>query len=162
MIVNIPGHIQMIRNGLAFRGAYVSPLGFIVKTQSRRPKRGIYHVEAERKKPHKIGYAVQRKRGVKAEPDIRIVFNRIWEEVVQAIYPGKPESYFKIISLGDAIAEGGYTPHDYERIFAKLNPNWNGEGRWAFEFHVIEVYTADEKEIYRKFDNAQKEVDKER
>lgn len=172
MIFNVPGHIEMIRNGLfcndpvatkpdysakgmkeyfTHRAQFLAnrpdiskevkdgshPL--IIKTQTRRLKRGIYQIEAERKKPHKIGYAVQRKRGVKAEPDIRIVFDRIWEEVVQAIYPGKPESYFKIISPSDAFAEGGYTPHDYERIFAKLNPNWNGEGRWAFEFHVIEV-----------------------
>ena len=120
----------MIRNGLAFQGAYVSPLGFIVKTQSRRPKRGVYQVEAERKKPHKIGYAVQRKRGVKAEPDIRIIFDRIWHE-----------TYFLgfCISVEDAWAEGGYTPKEYEKVFQELNPKFKGRRRWAFKFHVIEV-----------------------
>ena len=132
MIFNVSGHIDMIWNGLYFKVQKMEGMHLpIVKTQSRRPNRGMYYVGSN--------YAVQRKRGVKAEPDIRIVMDRIWEEVVQAIYPGKLESYFKIISSSDAFAEGGYTPHDYERIFAKLNPNWNGEGRWAFEFYVIEV-----------------------
>ena len=98
----------------------------IIKTQTRRLKRGIYQIEAERKKPHKIGYAVQRKRGVPAEPDIRIVFDVIWVETV-------------LISKADAWAEGGYMPEQYEKVFRELNPKWDGGNRWAFKFHVIEV-----------------------
>ena len=79
MIFNVPGHIQMIRNGLysIFTDGNGDPTT-IVKTETRRLNRGVYQIEAERKNPHKIGYAVQRKRGVKAESDIRIIFDRIW------------------------------------------------------------------------------------
>ena len=126
MIFNVPGHIEMIRNGLALKGRYVLPFGDIIKTQTRRAKRGYYKLESERKKPHEIGYAVQRKRGVKAEPDIRIIFDRIWED-------------FDFISDENAQAEGGYNSEQYEELFAKLNPGWKGGSRWAFAFHVIEV-----------------------
>jgi len=85
---------------------------------------------------------VQRKRGVKAEPDIRIVMDKIWREEskeflisVQGLkYPS--EIY---ISKEDAWAEGGYTPVRYESLFRELNHKWDGWSRWAFEFHVIEV-----------------------
>ena len=130
MIFNVPGHIEMIRNGLNTTDNQLYFIQdypvLIVKTQSRRPKRGVYQVEAERKKPHKMGYAVQRKRGVKAEPDIRIVMGRIWED-------------FDFISDENARAEGGYNPAQFEELFAKINPRWKGGSRWAFEFHVIEV-----------------------
>ena len=137
MIFNMPGHIDMIRNGVSdphFQELPTFPKKLIpevvIKTQTRRPKRGVYQIEAERKKPHKIGYAVQRKRGVKAEPDIRIIFDRIWHE-----------TYFLgfCISVEDAWAEGGYTPKEYEKVFQELNPKFKGRRRWAFKFHVIEV-----------------------
>ena len=104
MIFNVPGHIDMIRNG--------------TKTQTRRLNRGIYKVGKD--------YAVQRKRGVKAEPDMRILMDKIWED-------------FDFISDENAQAEGGYNPAQFEELFAKLNPRWRGGSRWAFEFHVIEV-----------------------
>ena len=140
MIFNVPMHIAMIQNGLfhdRLRSRYPD---MIVKTQTRRLKRGIYKVGKD--------YAVQRKRGVKAEPDIRIVMDRIWED-------------FDYISKEDALAEGGYNPAQFEELFAKINSKWKGGSRWAFAFHVVEVYTKEEKEIYRKFDGAQKELDKE-
>jgi hypothetical protein len=58
MIFNVPGHIDMIRIG--------------TKTQTRRLNRGIYQVGRD--------YAVQSKRGVKAESAIRIVIDEICEE----------------------------------------------------------------------------------
>ena len=137
MIFNVPGHIEMIRNGLS----YIQPANILyhpmplrtVKTQTRRLNRGIYQVEAERKKPHKIGYAVQRKRGVKAELGIRIVMDRIWEEK-------RTEKYSILCVIeSQAWAEGGYTPEEFEKIFRELNPKWDGWSRWAFSFHVIEV-----------------------
>ena len=135
MIFNISGHIEMIRNGLNTTDNQLYFIQdypvLIVKTQSRRPKRGVYQVEAERKKPHKIGYAVQHKRGVKAEPDIRIVMDRIWEEYCYQIW--------LCIHPTDAFAEGGYKSDEFERVFRELNPEWNGKSRWAFEFHVVEV-----------------------
>ena len=141
MIFNVSMHIQYIRNGLTSLPADNLNLPIelrVVKTQTRRPKRGIYQVEAKRKKPHKVGYAVQRKRGVKAESDIRIIFDRIWKE--NCILYG-PSTLPKItnISEEDAWAEGGYMSEQYEKLFKKYNPKWDGWSRWAFKFHVEKV-----------------------
>lgn len=140
MIFNVPGHIEMIRNGLRKH----QPISFVpprvyVKTQTRRTKRGIYQVEAERKKPHKIGYAVQHNRGVKAEPDIRIVMDKIWKENCFKHSETSEVPFLIMIVEDDAWAEGGYAPEEYEKIFRELNPKWGGWSRWVFEFHVIEV-----------------------
>ena len=113
MIFNVPGHIDMIRNNK--------------KTQTRRLNRGIYQVGRD--------YAVQRKRGVKAESDIRIVMDRIWEEKRRLTHLGLR----LFITPQDAWAEGGYTPLEFEEIFDKLDPKWDGPKRWVFKFHVIEV-----------------------
>ena len=132
MIFNVPGHIQMIRNGLS-ASKYHSYIP-VVKMQTRRLNRGIYQVGKD--------YAVQRKRGVKAEPDIRIVMDRIWEEQIIPPYDIRMMSHpYAILSEGDAWAEGGYTPEVFEGLFRELNPNWNGIIRYGFEFHVIEVQT---------------------
>ena len=144
MIFNVPGHIEMIRNGLHPRGTFYLAGGFIVKTESRRIERGVYQIEAKRKKPHYKGYAVQRKRGVAAEPDIRIIFEKIWQERVERfLVDAKGKSYPEeiLISKDSAFAEGGYTPEQYEKVFRELNPKWDGWSRWTFKFHVIEVRT---------------------
>ena len=132
MIFNVPGHIELIRNGL--HAEVTEKAGnptAIVKTQTRRLNRGIYQVGKD--------YAVQRKRGVKAEPDIRIVFGKIWEEIIAEFHREDSTVYQILISKGDAWAEGGYTPEQYEKVFLKFNPKGNRFRRWAFEFHVIEV-----------------------
>ena len=134
MIFAVLGHIDMIRNGLDKGDAlaridpnlYQTMPLTIIKTQTRRLNRGIYKVGKD--------YAVQRKRGVKAEPDIRIVIDMIWEEEVEEV-----DEREVIISKEDAWAEGGYTPTEFEDLFADLNLEWLGWSRWAFEFHVIEV-----------------------
>ena len=110
----------------------------IIKIETRRISRGIYQIEAERKKPHYRGYAVQRKRGVPAEPDIRIIFEKIWQEVcVTTDKLGHGGCLDPIpISRESAFAEGGYAPEHYEKVFRDLNPKWNGISRWAFKFHV--------------------------
>ena len=139
MIFNVPGHIQMIRNGLDSR--FTDKKGkslIIIKTETRRPNRGIYQVGKD--------YAVQPKRGVKAEPGIRIVMDRIWKETgkVFLISPSgrKFANATEIhITKEDAWAEGGYTPDEYEKVFRKINPKWGGWSRWAYKFHVIEVQT---------------------
>ena len=119
MIFNVPGHIEMIRNG--------------IKTQTRRSNRGIYQVGRD--------YAVQRKRGVKAEPDIRIMMDKIWEEEALEFLAENEKRYpvELYISKEDAWAEGGYTPTKFEGLFRELNFEWDGWSRWAFGFHVIEV-----------------------
>lgn len=40
-----------------------------------------------------------------------------------------------IISRSDALAEGKYTPREYEKLYEKLNPNW--VSRWAYTFEFI-------------------------
>lgn len=124
MIFNVPGHIDMIRNGLKkYPPISHIPPRFYVKTQTRRTNRGIYQVGRD--------YAVQHKRGVKAEPDIRIIMDNIWKEMYA-------EYLCCYISEEDAMAEGGYkSPIDFEEVFRKLNPKWVGD-RWVFKFHVEE------------------------
>ena len=125
MIFAAKEHVDMIRNGVS----YISPASIlyhpaprrIVKTQTRRLNRGIYQVGRD--------YAVQRKRSMKAESDIRIVIDAITLE-----YKGAMP-----ISNEDAWAEGGYTPEEYEKLFRELNPKWDGWARWVFEFHCIEA-----------------------
>ncbi|GAI63260.1 unnamed protein product, partial [marine sediment metagenome] len=73
------------------------------------------------------------------EQDIRIVMDRIWKEKCISLGIYVSVRFFNRISEEDAWAEGGYTPEAYEETFKKLNPKWDGEYRWAFEFHVIEV-----------------------
>jgi len=114
-LANMPDISKEVKDGL-------HPL--IVKTQTRRLNRGIYSVGKD--------YAVQRKRGVKAEPDIRIVMDAIWEEKER-------HGWRPYIKKSAAWAEGGYTPSEYEKLFRELNPKWDGRNRWAFKFHVIEV-----------------------
>ena len=131
MIFNVPMHIAYIRNGLTSLPADNLNLPIelrIVKTQTRRLNRGIYKVGKD--------YAVQRKRGVKAEPGMRILMDRIWEETQKN---SCPYFYGFCISQKDAWAEGGYTRDKYENLFRDINPNFKGGKRWAFEFHVIEV-----------------------
>ena len=144
MIFNVPEHIDMIRNGLDKGDAlaridpnlYQTMPLTIIKTQTRRLNRGIYKVGKD--------YAVQRKRGIKAEQDIRIVMDRIWKETGKAHfvsssgrkYVNANEIY---ISKEDAIAEGSYTSLEYELEFKKAYPKWAGFSRWVYEFHVIEV-----------------------
>ena len=131
MIFNIPGHIEMIRNGLHPPIPQSGYLSFPLKTQTRRVNRGIYKTGKD--------YAVQSKRGVKAESDIRIVMDRIWEEEITPPYDIREDPSYAVISMEDAWAEGGYTPLEFDEIFRKLNPKWDGIIRYGFKFHVIEV-----------------------
>ena len=119
MIFNVSGHIEMIRNG--------------EKTQTRRVNRGIYQVGRD--------YAVQWKRGVTAEADIRIVMDKIWEEKSLEFIAKNNKKYpiELYISKEDAWAEGGYTPTKFEGLFRELNFKWDGWSRWAFEFHLVGV-----------------------
>jgi len=138
MIFNVPGHMELVRNGLFItatnpylRKHQGGSLSTLVKTQTRRVNRGIYKVGKD--------YAVQRKRGMKAEADIRIVMDRIWEESTAEFHREDSTVYPISISKEDAWAEGGYTPEEFEGVFRDLNPKWNGWSRWAFEFHAIGV-----------------------
>jgi len=134
MIFSVDGHIEMIRNGLYISIADRDGVpARTIKTHTRRLNRSIYQIGKD--------YAVQRKRGVKAEPDIRIVMDKIWKEdgtKSSISESGRKYSYATeiCISAKDALAEGGYTPEEFEKVFRELNPKWDGWSRWAFEFHV--------------------------
>lgn len=130
MIFNVPGHIDMIRNGLKKHPPIPHiPPRFYVKTQTRRVNRGIYQKGKD--------YAVQPKRGAKAEEDIQIVIDNIWKEQRKCVSISAPNIK---ISVFDALAEGGYQPAEYELEFRRAYPNWDGEERWAYLFHAIEVH----------------------
>ena len=43
------------------------------------------------------------------------------------------------ISVTDAIAEGGYTPKEFESLFETMYPKWNMVVRYVFEFHFVLV-----------------------
>ena len=120
MIFSEPNHIELIRNGLPS----IEPCKpILVKTQTRRSERGIYRVGRS--------YAVQRKRGTKAEGDIRIVMDEIWLEN-------------GCIACEDAWAEGGYLPSKFEEVFFKIYPRCGS--RWAFRFHVVKIQGGDKNE----------------
>lgn len=167
MIFNVPGHIAMIRNGLfnndpvtsrpdysikAIEEYFMHRAQFladrqdvskevkeglyplIIKTQTRRVNRGIYQVGKD--------YAVQSKRGVKAEIDIRIEIDEIHAEGMPLYHAtallaqkgGVNSISQSHISVKDALAEGGYIPEEYEKAFRDINPKWHEGERWAYIF----------------------------
>lgn len=44
------------------------------------------------------------------------------------------------ISVSDALAEGGYTPGQYEILFRNMNPGWFVRYAYTFEFIPREQY----------------------
>lgn len=124
-----PSHVEQIKKG--------------TKTQTRRVNRSYYRVGHD--------YAVQAGRGKKA--GMRIVIDAIEFESILAItgtminIPLDSGLRSRIhvlttshipISVGDALAEGGYTPEEYEAEFKRVYPKWDGLSRWVFKFHVKE------------------------
>ena len=97
------------------------------KTQTRRVNRGKYQVGKS--------YAIQACRTCKGVEGYRIVMDRILEEPC-----GEWNGFYHRIYKLDALAEGGYTENEFEKVFRELNPKWDSRSsRWVFEFHVIEV-----------------------
>ena len=53
---------------------------------------------------------------------------------------GEWNGFYHRIYKWDALAEGGYTENEFEKVFRELNPKWDSRSsRWVFEYHVIEV-----------------------
>jgi hypothetical protein len=94
------------------------------KTQTRRLSRGVYKVGRN--------YSIQPGRGMKGIGK-RIVIDEISSERCSSIGGG-----IIPISKEDAQAEGGYTQEQFERLFRKIYPGWDGFHRWAFKFHVAQ------------------------
>ena len=88
-----------------------------LKTQTRRPS-------PRYRKGHT--YAIQPGRTKPGIPEGRILITQKWCEV----------SYINsTISPAAAAAEGGYTPEEYEQLYAEMYPNWSH--RWAYTFEYI-------------------------
>jgi len=71
-------------------------------------------------------YAVQAHRGAPADPRGRIRIIQKWVETKQQLLP---------ISENDAIAEGGYTPQEYEELYERMYPGW--KVRYGYHFEVV-------------------------
>ena len=80
-------------------------------------------------------YAIQPKRTKKGIESYRIVIDKKRKECRGLTYVG----IGFLITPKDAKAEGGYTPEEFEEVFRKLHPKWDGRERWAYVFHVVEV-----------------------
>jgi len=89
------------------------------KTQTRR----IYYPDKSREYYPGCTYSIQPGRGKPGIPEGRILIKRQWFE-----------SYGFTISEEDAIAEGGYVPIIYERLFSKMHGNWRFRQCLEFEF----------------------------
>jgi len=87
------------------------------KTQTRRES-GRYQIGKD--------YAIQKCRTCPARPEGRILILKKKPEMVEVDTP---------ISVEDALAEGGYTPEQYERLYEKMHRGWLD--RWAYEFRFI-------------------------
>jgi hypothetical protein len=105
---------------MIFKPEYIDLILSGKKTQSRRPNRGYY------KEGH--SYAIQPCRTCKGILGYRIVMDMIRDE--------HTDIYHKI-AIEDAIAEGGYTPEEFETLFKALYPKWNRVVRYVFGFHVV-------------------------
>ena len=80
-------------------------------------------------------YAIQPKRTKKGIEGYRMVIDKKTKECRGLTHVG----IGFLITPKDARVEGGYTPEEFEEVFRKLHPKWDGRERWAYEFHVIKV-----------------------
>jgi len=70
-------------------------------------------------------YSIQPKRTAAGIPDGKIlVLNKVLE-LKEKDYP---------ISVESALAEGGYTPEQYEVLYEKLNPGWHNRTAIKFDY----------------------------
>ena len=105
MIFNVPNHIEQIIAG--------------EKTQTRRGS-NQYQVGKS--------YSIQPKRCMKGIKDGRILIIEKWREE-------RDISKILIINIDDAIAEGGYSPAEFEALYEKIDPRW--EFRIAYKFKYL-------------------------
>lgn len=86
------------------------------KTQTRR--------SSDRYEVGKL-YSIQPKRTAKGIPQGKIEITH------------KRRERWPFITTGDAEAEGGYTPQEFEELYEKINPNWHQ--RLAYTFRFVET-----------------------
>ena len=109
MIFAVKGHVEKVVND--------------EKTQTRR--------NSDR---YEVGrtYAIQRGRGKSGDSRGRILITHKWRE--EAYTPEAEGSVENVISVEDAIAEGGYTPDHYEMLYESMSPFWKTRWAYVFEF----------------------------
>jgi hypothetical protein len=146
-------HIGMILMGLEEFRANVDFGGKepIIKTQTRRWSERVPVPQLYQR--YEIGqlYAVQPKRTRSGLEGVKIKLTRKWidldpksKEVRVQYYPlGYLSRIVEVrtipISTTDALAEGGYTPEEFEDAFLGLNPKWPGTDRVGLEFEVVKI-----------------------
>ena len=117
---------------MIFKQHFVDLILLGKKTQTRRPNRGYY----------KVGhtYAIQPCRICKGIRNYRIEMDEIRvEEALEFLAENEKRYPVELyISKEDALAEGGYTPTQFEGLFRELNFKWDGWSRWAYKFHLVE------------------------
>ena len=101
---------------LIFAKGYIEQICSGEKTQTRRPNRGHYKI--------RNSYSIQPCRTCKGIKGYRVVMDSI-EKEDHRIY------------TNDAMAEGGYSPDEFETLFRSLYPKWDGVCRYVFKFHVV-------------------------
>lgn len=106
MIFSIADHIKQIIDG--------------TKTQTRRPS-GKY----------KVGnlYAIQPGRGKPGIPDGKILISA---KRTECKTDGKLRWYY--VMTNAALAEGGYTPEEYEDLYEKMYPGWEVRTAYLFRY----------------------------
>ena len=116
MIFSVEGHILKIISG--------------EKTQTRRAS-----------DKYKVGnlYSIQAHRGAEGIPDGKILIAAKREEIKTS----DPRWYYLL--KDEALAEGGYTPEEYEELYEKMHPGW--ENRFSYLFRY---FTTEEIEHMRK------------
>ena len=105
---------------MIFKQEHVDMILAGTKTQTRRINRGYYNVGHS--------YAIQPCRTCKGVQGYRIVMDSIEKEFT---------TIYQKISVKDALAEGGYTPEEFESLFKAMYPKWDTVTRYVFEFHVV-------------------------
>ena len=109
MIFSVEGHILKIMSG--------------EKTQTRRAS-----------DKYKVGnlYSIQAHRGAEGIPDGKILIVAKREEVKTQFY-----KWYYVLE-DEALAEGGYTPSEYEELYEKMHPDWTVRYSYLFRYYPKE------------------------
>lgn len=127
LIFAVPGHIEKIKAGEKTQTRRLwKPDALLVGTELRgKGGRLLYAVGKT--------YAVIPKRGAKSVGRIRITdlsmeWRLKWEGANLATVP---------LSVNDALAEGGYTPEEYDALWLKMYPQGGGYSRLVIKFEWV-------------------------
>lgn len=127
LIFAVPGHIEQIKSGTKTQTRRLWKSGTVLYGTELRGKGGrlLYAVGKT--------YAVIPGRGQKSVGRIRITklqdeWRLKWEGEALVTVP---------LSVNDALAEGGYTPEEYDALWLKMYPKGGGYSRLVIEFEWV-------------------------